>query len=177
MLENAHVPVLGFAAFSGTGKTTLLLKILPLLKQRGLRLGMVKHAHHTFEVDHRGKDSFELRKAGADQMLVVSRERWALMVEAPRPGDARLDEVLLELDQGRLDLILVEGFKQEPFKKIELHRSELGQPLLFPHDDMIIAVATDGALTVPCPLPMLNLNEPVAVAEFVANWSAQQMEA
>ena len=86
-------------------------RVCAVLRAQGLRVGMIKHAHHSFEVDHPGKDSYELRKAGADQMLVVSRERWALMVEAPREDDPRLDEVLLDVDQGNLDLILVEGFK------------------------------------------------------------------
>ena len=172
MLDNAHVPVLGFAAYSGTGKTTLLLKVLPLLKARGLRVGMIKHAHHSFEVDRPGKDSYELRKAGADQMLVVSRERWALMVESKRQTDARLDEVLLDVDQGGLDLILVEGFKRERFPKIELHRAELGTPLLYPQDDRIIAIASDGPLPDDCPVPRLSLNDPQEVAQFVAAQAA-----
>jgi len=167
MLDNAHVPVLGFAAFSGTGKTTLLLKVLPILRAEHLRVGMIKHAHHSFEVDHPGKDSYELRKAGADQMLVVSRQRWALMVEATRDDDPRLDEVLLDVDQANLDLILVEGFKQEHFPKIELHRPSLGNPLLFPQDGSIVAVATDAPLQARCSLPELDLNEPHEIAAFV----------
>ena len=101
-------------------------------------------------------------------MLVVSRERWALMVESKRQSDARLDEVLLDVDQGSLDLILVEGFKRERFPKIELHRPQLGTPLLYPHDDRIIAIASDGPLPEDCPLPQLDLNDPDEVARFVA---------
>ncbi|MGI9333143.1 MAG: molybdopterin-guanine dinucleotide biosynthesis protein B [Gammaproteobacteria bacterium] len=173
MLHNAHLPILGFAAYSGTGKTTLLLELLPLLKSGGLRVGMVKHAHHSFEIDYPGKDSYKLRKSGAHQVLIASRHRWALMVERQRERDPRLDEVLLELDQGSLDLILVEGFKQETYPKIELHRPSMGRPLLYPRDDSIIAVASDAPLhNVPGharEVPRLNLNDPRAIADFVVN--------
>ncbi|MDX1434496.1 MAG: molybdopterin-guanine dinucleotide biosynthesis protein MobB [Gammaproteobacteria bacterium] len=167
MLSNAHVPIIGFAAWSGTGKTTLLKRVLPCLKARGLRVGVVKHAHHNFDVDHPGKDSYELRKSGADQMLIASRARWALMVEQPRASEPRLDEVLLEIDQAALDLILVEGFKQERFAKIELHRPSLRHPLLFPSDDSIVAVASDAPLATPTALPTLDLNDADGIAEFI----------
>ena len=167
MLSNAHIPILGFAAWSGTGKTTLLRRLLPILAGRGIRVGMVKHAHHDFEVDTPGKDSYELRKAGAAQMLISSRRRWALMVERPVDREPPLDEVLLELDQELLDLILVEGFKHERFPKIELHRPSFGRPLLHPRDDTIVAVATDAPLDVPVSLPMLDLNSPEKIASFV----------
>ncbi len=170
MLTNAHVPIVGFAAFSGTGKTTLLKRLLPLLSARGLRVGMVKHAHHSFDVDHPGKDSYELRKSGAAQMLVASRARWALVVEQPRDREPRLDEVLLELDQAALDLILVEGFKDERFAKIELHRPSLRRPLLFPQDDSIIAVASDAPLDDPTELPQLDLNRPEDIAAFIVDY-------
>lgn len=160
-------PVVGFAAFSGTGKTTLLKRLLPLLSERGLRVGVVKHAHHGFDIDHPGKDSYELRKAGAAQMLIASRARWALMVEHVRDREPRLDEVLLELDQGALDLVLVEGFKEERFPKIELHRPSLGAPLLYPRDDTIIAIATDAPLPQPTQLPLLDLNRPDEIAAFI----------
>ncbi len=167
MIQNAHVPIVGFAAYSGTGKTTLLRKLLPLLKERGVRVGMVKHAHHTFDVDQPGKDSYELRKAGAAQMLIASRSRWALMVERQREKDPQLDEVLLELDQAALDLILVEGFKQEPFPKIELRRSGLKGKPFFPNDDNIIAVATDDPSSLDTDLPILDLNSPDEIADFI----------
>lgn len=170
MLSNAHLPIVGFAAFSGTGKTTLLKEVLALLSARGLRVGVVKHAHHSFEMDYPGKDSYELRKSGAAQMLIASRNRWALVVERPRDREPRLDEVLLELDQGALDLILVEGFKDEHFPKIELHRPSLGRPLLFPRDDAIIAVATDAPLEQGCSLPQLDLNRPVEIAAFIVDY-------
>jgi molybdopterin-guanine dinucleotide biosynthesis adapter protein len=174
MLSNAHVPIIGFAAFSGTGKTTLLRRLLPLLRDRGLRIALVKHAHHRFEVDHPGKDSYELRKAGAQRVLVTSRDRWALMVERDRPREPRLDEALLELDQGGLDLIVVEGFKRERFPKVELHRPSLGHPLLFPDDDCVIAVASDGPLPRATDLPLLDLNRPEAIAGFL--WSHLALE-
>ncbi|MCK5366068.1 MAG: molybdopterin-guanine dinucleotide biosynthesis protein B [Gammaproteobacteria bacterium] len=173
MLNNAHLPIVGFAAFSGTGKTTLLKELLPLLRARGLRVGVVKHAHHTFELDHPGKDSYELRKSGAAQMLIASRSRWALVVERTRDREPRLDEVLLELDQAALDLILVEGFKDEQFAKIELHRPSLRQPLLFPDDDAIIAIASDTPLDDTGRLPQLDLNRPEEIAAFIIDYAAK----
>ena len=167
MIQNAHVPIVGFAAYSGTGKTTLLRKLLPLLKQRGVRVGMVKHAHHTFDVDQPGKDSYELRKAGAAQMLIASRTRWALMVEKQREKEPQLDEVLLELDQAALDLILVEGFKQESFPKIELRRAGLKGKPFFPGDSNIIAVATDDPEELETELPVMDLNNAEEIADFI----------
>ncbi len=174
MLNNAHLPIVGFAAYSGTGKTTLLKELLPLLRARGLRVGVVKHAHHSFDLDHPGKDSYELRKSGAAQMLIASRSRWALVVELARDREPRLDEVLLELDQAALDLILVEGFKDEQFPKIELHRPGLGQPLLFPEDDAIIAVASDTPLEDTRRLPQLDLNRPEEIAAFIVDYVAKE---
>lgn len=167
MIQNAHVPIVGFAAYSGTGKTTLLRKLLPILKRRGVRVGMVKHAHHTFDVDQPGKDSYELRKAGAAQMLIASRSRWALMVERPVEKEPRLDEVLLELDQAALDLILVEGFKQEDFPKIELRRAGLKGKPFFPEDKNIVAVASDDPSGIDTDLPLLDLNQPGKIADFI----------
>ena len=167
MLHNAHLPIVGFAAFSGTGKTTLLLKLLPILSARGYRVGVVKHAHHTFDVDHPGKDSYELRKSGAAQMLIASRHRWALMVEHHREHEPELDEVLLELDQASLDLIVVEGFKHEAFPKIELHRPSIGRPLLARSDPSIIGIAADAPLDGDPGVPVMDLNQPESIADFV----------
>jgi molybdopterin-guanine dinucleotide biosynthesis protein MobB len=163
----ALCPVLGFAAWSGTGKTTLLVQLLPKLRGRGLRVGMIKHAHHSFEVDQPGKDSYELRKAGASPMLVVSSRRWALMADFEQERDPVLQEMLDRLDQSQLDVILVEGFKHEAFPKIELHRPAIGKPLLFPDDASVIAVATDAPLAQPTQLPVLDLNDVEAMADFV----------
>lgn len=167
MLKNVHVPLLGFAAFSNTGKTTLLARLLPLLRQRGLRIGVIKHARHGFDMDQPGKDSYVLREAGATQMLVGSPQRWALVTETPGQGDPRLDDLLPHLDQQRLDCILVEGFKHEHFPKIELHRPSQGHPLLCLNDETIIAVASDAPLPVETQLPLLDLNNPVEIVDFV----------
>jgi len=167
MLSKARIPILGFAAFSGTGKTTLLVQLLDTLKRRGYRVGVVKHAHHSFEIDKPGKDSYELRKAGAVQTLVGSRHRWALVAETDGQQEPRLDDLLSHLDQDALDFILVEGFKAERFPKIELYRSSLGQPMLHPGDDSIVAVACDTALPVKTSLPVLDLNRPGEIAAFI----------
>ena len=164
------VPLIGFAAFSGTGKTTLLLKLLPLLKGAGLRIAVVKHAHHAFEMDQPGKDSYRLRTAGADEMLIAGKCRIGWIRECPdhqqEPG---LTEVLSVLDPERLDLVLVEGFKSEPFPKIELHRPAMGRPLFFPEDPSIVAIATDeGELARdPGGLPRLSINDPAGIAGFI----------
>jgi molybdopterin-guanine dinucleotide biosynthesis protein MobB len=163
----AEKPLLGFAAYSGTGKTTLLTQLLPILKTAGLRVGMIKHSHHRFEVDIPGKDSYELRKAGAAQILLTSKHRWALIEDRKEEHEPQLQEELNRLDQAVLDLILVEGFRHEAFPKIELHRPSLGKPLLYPNDPNIIAIATDGELSEPTELPILDINDVAAVAEFV----------
>ncbi len=167
MQNKSRVPVLGFAACSGTGKTSLLTKLLPLFKSRGLRVGMIKHAHHSFDIDHPGKDSYELRKAGAMQMLVVSRQRWALMVENEPEEEPCLDDVLSRLDQNELDLILVEGFKHETFPKIELYRKALNHPLLFPTDAAIVAIATDIDLSERGNLTQLDINSERVIFDFI----------
>ncbi|MDD3448899.1 MAG: molybdopterin-guanine dinucleotide biosynthesis protein B [Gammaproteobacteria bacterium] len=168
---DAPVPLLGFAAWSGTGKTTLLCAVLPHLRLAGLRVGLVKHAHHHFDIDHPGKDSYELRQAGAGQVLVASRHRWALIRETPGCGDdPALDALIGQLDLGRLDLVLVEGFRHLRFPKIELHRPALGKPLLYPDDDSIIAIAHDGSIDPPPAIPSLSINEPEAVAELVIRY-------
>lgn len=169
MFERHRPPVLGFAAYSGTGKTSLLIRLIPLLRARGLRVGMVKHAHHNFEIDTPGKDSFELRKAGADQVLVASRRMWALIAEQVPEAEPGLGELLERIDGRRLDLILIEGFKHLSFPKIELHRPLLGRPLLFPDDGNVIAVACDGPLPTPTSLPVLNLNDPGEIASFIVD--------
>lgn len=171
MSIQTQYPILGFAAYSGTGKTTLLTQLIPMLKAKGIRIGMIKHAHHKFDIDKPGKDSYELRKAGAEQMLIVSKNRWALMVETPdNDDDPRLDEMLAQLDQEKLDLILVEGFKHVSFPKIELHRPSTGKALLFPDDPDIIAVACDETDAIDTDLPLLDLNNPEQIAEFILDF-------
>jgi molybdopterin-guanine dinucleotide biosynthesis protein B len=170
MTEPFPLPVLGFAGYSGAGKTTLLVQILPLLKQRGLRVGLIKHSHHDFEIDYPGKDSYELRKAGANQVLIGSQHRWALITETADAKAPSLAELLAHLDSQALDLILVEGFKFEAIPKIEIHRPSLGKPILFPGDPGFIAIATDRLLSAATILPVLDLNQPCRVAEFILNF-------
>jgi len=146
-MSSKAIPVLGFVAPSGTGKTTLLRKLVPVLRKRGLRVGYLKHAHHTFDLDLPGKDSYEIREAGADQTLLASSERWALQVEnRVRGADPDLVEMLAQFRTGSLDLVLVEGFKHSAYPKIEIYRSVLGKAPLYPEDTDIIAVATDSRL-------------------------------
>ncbi|MCG8378873.1 MAG: molybdopterin-guanine dinucleotide biosynthesis protein B [Proteobacteria bacterium] len=162
------VPVLGFAAYSGTGKTTLLVNLIPLLKQQGIEVGVIKHAHHTFEIDQPGKDSYEIRKAGAKQMLIGSKKRWALMVEQEEKNlKDRLQEYISHIDQDKLDLILVEGFKPEAIPKIELHRPDLGYPLICKTDDSVIAIATDADINGETELPLLDLNDYDAMVKYI----------
>jgi len=168
-MQNARIPVLGFVAASGTGKTTLLTELIPMLKQAGLRIGLIKHSHHDFEIDQPGKDSFRLRKAGASPVMLVSRYRRAIITEFTPAQEPRLDDQLKQFDQSELDLILVEGFRTERFPKIELHRPSLEKPLLYPNDPDIIAIATDAALVVPDYLPQLELNRPEMIAAFIRN--------
>ncbi len=163
------VPVLGFAAYSGTGKTSLLVKLLPLMKLQGLRIGMIKHAHHDFDIDMPGKDSYRLRKAGADQMLIASDKRWALMTEIEDEQEILLESLIRQLDLENIDLVLVEGFRHLPFPKIELHRPSTGKGLIFPSDDNVIAVASDENLDTG-KLPLLNINQPEEIAGFINRW-------
>ncbi|MBN1378593.1 MAG: molybdopterin-guanine dinucleotide biosynthesis protein B [Gammaproteobacteria bacterium] len=166
-VSNSQIPVLGFVAYNGVGKTTLLLKLLPLLCERGLCVGMIKHVHHQFDVDKPGKDSFELRKAGAQQMLVTSNQRWALIVEREFEHEPRLEDHIAHLDLATLDLILIEGFTQSRFPKIELHRPALGKPLMFTDDKNIVAVASDSPLILPDHIELLDLNDEKQIARFI----------
>lgn len=163
------LPLVGFCAYSGTGKTTLLKKLIPLLKKRGLSIGVIKHSHHDFEIDHSGKDSFELRKSGAQQMLIASQYRIAQITELENRTDAPpLDELLQHLDSATLDIVLVEGYRHEAFPKIELHRPSLNKPLIFPTDSSVIAIAVDETITCPTSnLPLLDLNNPNMIADFI----------
>lgn len=170
MLENAHCPLLGFAAYSGSGKTTLLSKIIPIFVSCNIRVGVLKHAHHNFDIDHPGKDSHTLRHAGASQTLIASSRRWALMTETPDNSKAPcLNEMLTQLDQSQLDLILIEGFKDESHPKIELHRPSLGTPLLHTNDENIVAIATDEIIQLERNIPQLDINNENQIVDFILN--------
>jgi molybdopterin-guanine dinucleotide biosynthesis protein B len=155
--------VFGIAGWSGSGKTTLLEKLIPCFTARGLKVSVIKHAHHGFDIDRPGKDSYRHREAGATEVLLACHDRWALMHERRAEGEIGLDELL-----GRLapcDLVLIEGFKQEPVPKLEVYRPENGKPPLFPDRPDIVAVATDADLDTT--LPRLPLNDVERIAEFV----------
>lgn len=164
-------PLVGFCAFSGTGKTTLLQRLIPYLKQQELRLAVIKHAHHNFDVDNPEKDSYKLRHAGAGEMLISSGKRWALMHELNEDeAEYSLLQLIQKIDHARTDLILVEGFKKEPINKIELHRPSLGHPLLCLQDQNIIAIACDETLPANIQTPVLDLNKPQSVGQFILQY-------
>ncbi len=166
-MQHALVPLLGFAAASGTGKTTLLEQLIPILKQQGVRVGLIKHSHHNFQIDQSGKDSFRLRAAGASPVMLVSTHRRVIITGIGSNQEPNLNEELKLFDQSQVDLVLVEGFKAEPFPKIELHRSSLKQPLLYPNDPDIIAIASDELLELPEHLPNLDINQPQMIVDFI----------
>lgn len=171
MLTNARVPILGFVAPSGTGKTSLLKKLISLLKAKGVRLAVIKHSHHDFEIDKPGKDSYELRMSGADQMLIASKHRWALVTETTtNDKEVDLNTLLTNLDQEHLDLILVEGFKFEHFPKIEIFRANHNKTPLTATDTDIIAVATDTLCEIDGKIPQLDLNNAEQILQFVIQY-------
>ncbi len=153
----------GFAGWSGSGKTTLIERLVPLMVARSLKVSLIKHAHHSFDVDQAGKDSYRHRHAGCTEVLVSSARRWALMHELRGAPELRLAELLAHI--APCDLLLVEGFKREPLPKLEIFRATVGKPLLHPEDPNIVAVASDGA--VETRLPRLDLNDPPAIAAFI----------
>ncbi|EKT61016.1 molybdopterin-guanine dinucleotide biosynthesis protein MobB [Providencia sneebia] len=164
-----NLPLLGITAYSGTGKTTLLKEIIPLLKQQHIRVGLIKHTHHDMDVDKPGKDSYELRKAGADQTLVASQKRWALITETPdHEGELDLHYMASRFDPSSLDLILVEGFKHETIDKIALFRSEVGKPLEGLIDQYVIAIASNQIINTS--LPQLDINNPQQVTDYIVSW-------
>ncbi len=163
------LPLLAFAASSGTGKTTLLKKLIPLLNERGIRPGLIKHTHHDMDVDKPGKDSYELRKAGAAQTIVASQKRWALMTETPDQNELDLYYLASRMDKSSLDIILVEGFKHESVSKILLYRegvSQTSDELVI--DNHVIAIASDVELNTS--LPILDINHPEQLADFIITW-------
>ena len=164
------IPVVAISAWSGTGKTTLLKKLIPALCARGLRPGLIKHSHHNMDIDTPGKDSYELRKAGAAQTMVASPQRWALMTETPDEAPLNLAYLVSRMDHSTLDL-LVEGFKHEAVPKILLFRSDAGHDLSeLTLDEHVIAVASDVAVELE--VPVLDLNDVDGIAQFIVAWSS-----
>jgi molybdopterin-guanine dinucleotide biosynthesis adapter protein len=153
----------GFAGWSGSGKTTLIEKLIPLFVKRGLRVSLIKHAHHTFDVDREGKDSYRHRQAGASEILVTSSRRWVLMHELRGAAEPSFDEQVKHVSP--CDLLLVEGYKYAPIPKLEVWRAEPGEPLLHPNDAHIVALASDAK--VETKLPLLDLNDAERIAGFI----------
>ena len=157
--------IFGLAGWSGSGKTTLLAAIIPELVARGLAVSTIKHAHHEFDIDRPGKDSWRHRQAGATEVMVASARRWALMHELRGHAEPSLDELVAQMSP--VDLLLVEGFKRQPHPKLEVHRPSLGKPLIYPDDPHVVAIASDEAFA--APLPLLALGDVGAVAAFITD--------
>ena|SRR5581483_5097325 len=155
--------ILGFAGWSGSGKTTLLVALIPQLRARGLTVSTIKHAHHEFDIDRPGKDSWRHREAGATEVMVSSARRWALMHELRDAAEPSLENLVAQMTP--VDLLLVEGFKRHPHPKIEVHRRSIGKPLLYPDDPHVVAIASDERLE--APIPWLPLDDPTAVTAFM----------
>ncbi len=155
--------ILGFAGWSGSGKTTLLERLIPRLTGQGLKVSLIKHAHHEFDVDKPGKDSWRHRKAGCSEVLLVSDQRWALMHELRGEAEPSLKECIGHVSP--CDLLLVEGFKHDPIPKIETWRSEVGKPLLHPQDPHILAIASD--VPVETRLPRFALEDDAGITAFI----------
>jgi molybdopterin-guanine dinucleotide biosynthesis protein B len=155
--------IFGIAGYSGSGKTTLIEKLIPVFTARGLRVSLIKHAHHTFDVDQPGKDSWRHRHAGCAEVLITSSRRWALMHELRGTAEPTLPELVAHLAD--CDLLLIEGFKHEAIPKLEVHRAVVGEPLLFPHDTHITALASDA--TVDTMLPQFSLDDITGIAAFI----------
>lgn len=156
--------VFGLAGWSGSGKTTLLTRLIPVLTSRGLSVSTIKHAHHGFDMDERGKDSYEHRQAGAKEVLITSARRWALMHELRDEAEPTMEQLIPRMTA--VDLLLVEGFKREVHAKIEVYRAAVGKPLLCREDPNIIAVASDGPLE-GLALPRFDLDNVDGIGDFI----------
>lgn len=157
--------VFGITGYSGVGKTTLVEKLIPLVKARGLTVSLVKHTHHGFDVDKPGKDSYRMREAGAEEVLLANDERWALMHELRGAKEPTLEDQLSRMAQ--VDIVLVEGYRRAPMPKIEVWRSECAKPVRYPDDDTIIGMAVDGDAPPGCTLTIMQLARPDTIVEFI----------
>jgi molybdopterin-guanine dinucleotide biosynthesis protein B len=160
--------VVSFAGYSGSGKTTLVEQLIGCMRMRGLRVSVVKHAHHTFDIDQPGKDSWRHREAGAFEVVVASNQRLVLQRQFEKPTQLSVHHLLAEVYDG-VDWVLVEGFKQSDLLKVEVWREASAQPVRYPDDDFVVAIATDSAHALPEPTqrPVLDLNDPDAVCEWL----------
>jgi molybdopterin-guanine dinucleotide biosynthesis protein B len=167
MDRSSLMNVIGVSGFSGSGKTTLVEQLIAHLKARGRRVSVVKHAHHAFDIDHVGKDSWRHRQAGAFEVVIASDRRLAKIREYEQPTDPTVHDLIAEL--GECDWVLVEGFKRAALPKIEVWRASAAHPVQYPHDRHIVAICTDSAARLPEPtlLPVLDLNDAPAVANFL----------
>ena len=156
--------IIGLAGWSGSGKTTLITKVIPVLVGRGLKVATIKHAHHEFDIDKPGKDSWLHREAGASEVIVASSRRWALVHELRGEPEPPLAALLTKLDPA--DLVIVEGFKRHAHPKVEIYRAVLGKPQIYPEDDCVVAIASDAPLP-DAPLPVLMLDDIDAVANVL----------
>ena len=162
--------IIGFAGYSGSGKTTLLEKVIPFLTAQGLRIAVIKHAHHDFDIDKPGKDTYRHRKAGASEVLIVSSQRWALMHELNDESEPSLEYLCSRFSA--YDLILAEGYKHAAIPKLEVHRKETGAESLYPSEPGIIAVVTNSKDKFP--LPVLDIDAPQEVAAFIMNYFSRE---
>ncbi|MGB0771708.1 MAG: molybdopterin-guanine dinucleotide biosynthesis protein B [Paracoccaceae bacterium] len=156
--------IFGVTGWKNSGKTGLMERLITEFTARGLTVSSIKHAHHSFDIDHPGRDSYRHRDAGARQVLLASRNRWALMHELRDEDEPSLGDLLKQLSP--VDLVLIEGYKRDRHPKIEAHRKETGQPLIAPEDETIVAVASDTSVSVD--RPVLDLNDTAAIANFIA---------
>lgn len=155
--------IFGFAGYSGSGKTTLIEQLVPQFVMHGLKVSLIKHAHHDFDIDRPGKDSYRHREAGCSEVLITSSQRWVLMHELRGELEQSLRHQLNRL--APCDLVLIEGFKKEPIPKMEIHRAAMGQPLLYPDDPYIIAIASDKQIE--ARVPLLDLNDSQQISDFI----------
>ena len=156
--------IFGLAGWSGSGKTTVMVRLLPELSGRGLTVSTIKHTHHSFDIDKPGKDSYEHRRAGAREVMVASSRRWALMHELGDTPEPPPDELIARMEP--VDLVIIEGFKSYPHPKIEIHRPSLGKKPLYPDDPSIVAIAADAPLE-NVSIPVIDIDDSVAIADFI----------